>query len=159
MTKSPCHFSETTPIYGIMTTDADHQLLALLRENARASTAELARRLGVSRTTVQSRIERLEHRGVIKGYTVRLAPEHERNLVKAHVLVTALPKLAPRVESALRGMMAVRTLHSVSGNFDMIVIIEAPSIRELDVVLDAIGALEGVERTMSSIILSTRIER
>ncbi|GAB1581199.1 Lrp/AsnC family transcriptional regulator [Phyllobacterium phragmitis] len=142
-----------------MTTDADHQLLALLRENARASTAELARRLGVSRTTVQSRIERLEHRGVIAGYTVRLAPEHERNLVKAHVLVTALPKLAPKVETALRGMMAVRTLHSVSGNFDMIVIVEAPSIRELDIVLDEIGALEGVERTMSSIILSTRIER
>jgi DNA-binding Lrp family transcriptional regulator len=55
--------------------------------------------------------------------------------------------------------MAVRTLHSVSGHFDMIVVVEAPSIQELDIVLDKIGALEGVERTMSSIILSTRIDR
>ncbi|AEW19294.1 hypothetical protein P053_00074 [Brucella abortus 01-4165] len=90
---------------------------------------------------------------------MRIAPEFERDLVRAHVLVTALPKLAPKVETALRSMMAVRTLHSVSGHFDMIVVVEAPSIQELDAVLDRIGALEGVERTMSSIILSTRIDR
>ncbi len=144
---------------GVMTTNADLALIALLRENARAPTAELARRLGVSRTTVQSRLDKLERRGVIAGYTVRLAPDFERDLVRAHVLVTAAPKLAPKVEAALRGIMAVRTLHSVSGNFDMIVIVEAPSIQELDAVLDRIGALEGVERTMSSIVLSTRIDR
>ncbi|MCO4317491.1 Lrp/AsnC family transcriptional regulator [Phyllobacterium sp. 21LDTY02-6] len=142
-----------------MLSEADHALLSLLRENARASTAELARRLDLSRTTVQSRIERLEARGVIRGYGVQLSPEYQENLVKAHVLVTALPKLAPRVENALRKITWVRTLHSVSGQFDMIVIVEAPSIQELDRLLDEIGALEGVERTMSSIILSTRIER
>ncbi|MGW6779592.1 Lrp/AsnC family transcriptional regulator [Brucella pseudogrignonensis] len=142
-----------------MTTNADLTLIALLRENARASTADLARRLGVSRTTVQSRLEKLEKRGVIEGYNVRIAPEFERDLVRAHVLVTALPKFAPKVETALRSIMAVRTLHSVSGHFDMIVVVEAPSIQELDIVLDKIGALEGVERTMSSIILSTRIDR
>ena len=69
-------------------------LLSLLRENARASTADLARRLGVSRTTVQSRIERLEKRGVIAGYGVRLSPDYEQTLVRAHVLVTVAPKLA-----------------------------------------------------------------
>jgi DNA-binding Lrp family transcriptional regulator len=142
-----------------MLSEADHALLSLLRENARASTAELARKLRVSRTTVQSRIERLEKRGMIRGYSVQLSPEYEQNLVKAHVLVTALPKLAMKVEATLRKIAWVRTLHSVSGQFDMIVIVEAPSIQELDKLLDEIGALEGVERTMSSIILSTRIDR
>ena len=142
-----------------MTTKADIALLSLLRENARASTADLARRLGVSRTTVQSRIEKLEKQGVIEGYTVRIAHDLERDLVRAHVLITAFPKLAAKVEQALRNMMAVRTLHSVSGQYDMIAIVESPSIKELDAVLDEIGALEGVERTMSSIILSTRIDR
>jgi DNA-binding Lrp family transcriptional regulator len=142
-----------------MLTQADHALLSLLRENARASTADLARKLGLSRTTVQSRIERLENRGMIRGYSVQLSPEYQQNLVKAHVLVTALPKFAVRVETSLRKIPWVRTLHSVSGQFDMIVIVEAPSIQELDRLLDEIGALEGVERTMSSIILSTRIER
>ncbi|RUY14938.1 Lrp/AsnC family transcriptional regulator, partial [Mesorhizobium sp. M7A.F.Ca.CA.004.12.1.1] len=68
-----------------MLSDAEQALLSLLRENARASTAELARRLGVSRTTVQSRIERLEQRGIISGYGVRLAPDYEQGLVRAHV--------------------------------------------------------------------------
>ncbi|KQZ96065.1 AsnC family transcriptional regulator [Mesorhizobium sp. Root157] len=139
--------------------NADQALIALLRENARASTAELARRLGVSRTTVQSRIDRLEARGIITGYGVRLSPEYEQGLVRAHVLLTVTPKLADKVVRSLKALSSVRTLHSVSGSFDMIVIVESPSISDLDGLLDEIGALEGVERTLSSIVLSTRIDR
>lgn len=142
-----------------MPTDADQALIALLRENARASTAELARRLGVSRTTVQSRIERLEARGVITGYGVRLSPGYEQGLVKAHVLLTVAPKQADAVVRALRALSQVRTAHFVSGSFDMIVVVESPSISDLDSLLDRIGELDGVERTLSSIILSTRIDR
>ncbi len=142
-----------------MLSDADQALLSLLRDNARASTTELARRLGVSRTTVQSRIERLEQRGVIAGYGVRLSSDYEQGQVRAHVLLTVTPKLADKVVRSLRALAPVRTLHSVSGNFDMIVIVEASSIRELDLLLDQIGALDGVERTSSSIVLSTRIDR
>ena len=142
-----------------MPTDADQALIALLRENARASTAELARRLGVSRTTVQSRIERLEARGVITGYGVRLSSGYEQGLVKAHVLLTVAPKQADAVVRALRALSQVRTAHSVSGSFDMIVVVESPSISDLDSLLDRIGELDGVERTLSSIILSTRIDR
>ncbi|TPL82719.1 Lrp/AsnC family transcriptional regulator [Mesorhizobium sp. B2-3-14] len=142
-----------------MLSDAEQALLSLLRANARASTAELARRLGVSRTTVQSRIERLEQRGIITGYGVRLAPDYEQGLVRAHVLLTVTPKLADKVVRSLQALPPVRTLHSVSGSFDMIVIVDAPSIRDLDTLLDQIGAMEGVERTSSSIILSTRIDR
>jgi DNA-binding Lrp family transcriptional regulator len=139
--------------------ETDRSLLGLLRENARSTTSELARKLGLSRTTVQSRIERLERRGIVAGYTVRLSEDYEQGLVKAHVLMTVLPKSAARVEAALRRMAEIRTLHSVSGSFDMIAILVSPSIRELDAAIDRIGALDGVERTMSSIILSTRIER
>ncbi|MFC5387127.1 Lrp/AsnC family transcriptional regulator [Aquamicrobium segne] len=142
-----------------MIKNADHQLIALLRENARASTAELARQLGVSRSTVQSRLERLEARGIIAGYGVRLAPDYEKGLVRAQVLLTVTPKQSNKVVRDLRAQMAVRTLHSVSGSFDMIVEVESPSISDLDRLLDEIGAMEGVERTLSSIILSTRIER
>ncbi|WP_434724593.1 Lrp/AsnC family transcriptional regulator [Mesorhizobium sp. RIZ17] len=142
-----------------MITEAEQALLTLLRADARASTAELARQLGVSRTTVQSRIERLEQRGIIAGYGVRLSADYEQGLVKAHVLLTVTPKLADKVVRSLEAMPPVRTVHSVSGNFDMIVIVDAPSIRDLDALLDRIGAMDGVERTSSSIILSTRVDR
>ncbi len=139
--------------------DKDRQLLALLNENARASTSELARRLGLSRTTVQARIERLERDGVITGYGVRLSDAFERNLVRAHVLITAGPKVVARVTAELAAIPEVRTLHSVSGSFDLIAIVAAQSISELDHLIDRIGQLQGVERTLSSIILSTRLNR
>lgn len=144
----------------MLPTDAtDQALIALLRENARAPTADLARQLGLSRTTVQSRLERLERRGIITGYGVRVADAYEQGLIKAHVLITAAPKLARRVEGELRTMTAVRTLHSVSGAFDLIAIVGAPSVAELDGLVDQIGQMEGVERTLTSVILSTRIDR
>lgn len=141
------------------TSDPDQTLLRLLGENARASTAELARRLGVSRTTVQSRLERLERRGVIAGYQVKLGADYERSLIQAHLLITVSPKLTAQVVARLGGIEAVRTVHSVSGSFDMIAILAARSMAELDAAIDAIGALDGVERTLSSIILSTRLSR
>ncbi|KAF1067215.1 MAG: Regulatory protein AsnC [Pseudomonas citronellolis] len=142
-----------------MTKNTDARLLDLLRANARESVSELARQLGVSRSTVQSRIERLERQGVISGYSIRLSEAFAQTLVRAHVLVTALPKLSQQVVQGLEKIGEVRTLHSVSGQFDLIAVVEARSIQDLDAVLDRIGALDGVERTMSSIILSTRIDR
>ena len=137
----------------------DRRLLDLLRENARAPAAELARRLGLSRTTVQSRIERLERAGIITGYTVRVAAEHERGQIKAYIMVTLGPKQAASIETALRRMPEVRSLHSVSGPFDLVVVTAATSVDEMNAVIDRIGALDGVERTTSAVILSTRIDR
>ena len=139
--------------------DTDKRLISLLRENARASTAELGRRLSLSRTTVQGRIERLERQGVILGYTARLSDDVEKGAVRAHVMITVGPKDARKVETALRELPAVRVLHSVSGAFDLLAVVVAPSVAEMDDVIDRIGALQGVERTTSSIVLSTRLDR
>ncbi|MGA2398997.1 MAG: Lrp/AsnC family transcriptional regulator [Steroidobacteraceae bacterium] len=137
----------------------DEKLLLALRENARASTARLARLVGRSRTSVQSRIERLEKEGVIVGYGVRLAPEHDLGAVRAHVMIKVGPKEARAVTAALKGIPQVRVLHSVSGDMDLIAVAATASVAEMDGVIDRIGALDGVERTTSSILLSTKFER
>jgi DNA-binding Lrp family transcriptional regulator len=137
----------------------DRALIALLRDDARASTVDLARRLSLSRTTVQSRMERLQRQGVIAGFTVTVPDELEAQLVRAHVLITLAPKQSAAIESALRKIHEVRVLHSVSGPFDLIAIVAAASIGELDTLIDRIGSLDGVERTTSAIVLSTRIQR
>jgi len=137
----------------------DEKLLSALRENGRASTAQLARLVGRSRTSVQSRIERLERQGVIVGFGVRLAPEHGLGSVRAHVMIKVGPKEARAVTAALRDVGQVRILHSVSGEVDLIAVAVAASVTEMDQVIDRIGALDGVERTTSSIILSTKFER
>lgn len=138
---------------------SDELLLSLLRENARASTALIARRLGLSRTTVQSRIEKLEREGVISGYTVRIDDEYERGQIRAHIMITVHPKQAVSVAAALRAMPELRALHSVSGSYDLIAVGAVPTVNAMDVLTDCIGAIEGVERTATSIILSTKFER
>lgn len=138
----------------------DHLLIARLRENARAPVSELARSLGVSRTTVQSRIARLERSKVITGYSVRVAESFEKNEIHAYVMITVGPKRAASVSAEIRkNMPGVRLLQSVSGAFDMIALAVAPSVHEMDALIDAIGDLEGVERTTSSVVLSTKFDR
>ena len=139
--------------------EIDERLISALRENGRTPTAELARLVGRSRTSVQSRIERLERDGVIIGYSVRLAPEHDLGAVRAHVMIKVGPKEARAVIAALQAIPQVRVLHSVSGDVDLIAVAAAASVAEMDQVIDRIGALDGVERTTSSIILSTKFER
>ena len=138
---------------------ADEALLSLLREDARAPTAAIARRLQLSRTTVQSRIERLERMGVISGYTVRVSDDHERERVRALIMITVFPKQAPAVVEALRQMPGVRALHSVNGAWDLVAMAVVATIVEMDELTDRIGALDGVERTTSTLLLSTKFQR
>jgi DNA-binding Lrp family transcriptional regulator len=139
--------------------DIDQHLLAKLRENARAPVAELARGLGLSRTTVQSRLARLERTGVIAGYSVKLAEGWRAAQVHAYVMLTIEPKQAAAVTAALKRIAGVRTLQSVSGPYDMLAVVEAGGVREMDALIDEIGAVRGVERTNSSIVLSTKFDR
>lgn len=140
-------------------TARDRELLALLGDNARLPVAALAKKLSISRTTAQARLERLERSGVITGYGVRLSERYTSSLVRAHVMITIAPKSLAQVTASIGKVQAVTALHSVSGAFDLIAIIAAPAIAELDRLIDEIGAIDGVERTQSSIILSTRISR
>jgi len=137
----------------------DTNLLALLRENARRSTSELARSLGVSRSTIQSKIKKLEQKGVIKGYTVEYGEEYENRLVSAHVLITVHQKLTGRTNRSLHGIPQVKSLHAISGDYDLIAVLITETTEELSAILDQIGNLEGVERTNSSFILETKFER
>lgn len=140
-------------------TSTDERLLSILREDARASTAEIARRLDLSRTTVQSRIQRLEREGVIRGYTVRVADHVEQDRLRAHILITVGPKQSAAVVRALHQLPEVRSLHSVSGSHDLVAIVVATGVQDMDILTDRIGALDGVERTTTSLILSTKFER
>lgn len=137
----------------------DHRLIDLLRRNARASVTDLARALDLSRSTVQNRINRLEATGVIRGYSVELGGEYSRNQVEAHVSIKVHQKLTVKTNSELEQISQVAQLFAVSGEYDLIAIVQAPSLEELSAVLDEIGNLEGVERTNSSVVLETKFRR
>lgn len=137
----------------------DRHLLALLQANARESAANLARALGVARTTVVARIARLEKIGVIAGYGVRLGRRMEDNSILAFCGLSVQPKASPAVVRALQRFPEIEELNSVSGPVDYMAVIRCDSHARLDKLLDEIGMLDGVNHTQTSIVLARKIDR
>lgn len=138
--------------------DTDQELLRLLADNARAPVAELARSLGLARTTVQARIDRLLSRGVIQGFTLR-AGTGLKPVLRATVLVAIEPRSGAGVLARLRTLPGVVRVHTTSGRVDLVVELVADSTEALDDALDLIGEAKGVRSSESLIHLSTRIDR
>jgi DNA-binding Lrp family transcriptional regulator len=139
--------------------DLDRALIAQLQADARQSLAVLARKLKVARTTVQSRLERLETMGAIAGYTVKLGDAAQKPMIRASVLVAIEPRNQAAILSRLRAMPEIERAFTTSGRFDLLLQVGAPTTAVLDTVLDAIGGLPGVRSSESLIHLTTRIDR
>ena len=138
--------------------ETDRALLALLGENARLPVATLARKLGLARTTVQARLDRLESTGIIAGYNLRLGAA-ARPPLRATVLVSIEPRSGPTVLARLKTLPEVRRVHTTSGRFDLIVTLEATTTEALDDTLDQIGDAKGVKSSESLIHLATKMDR
>lgn len=139
--------------------DLDRQLLALLQADARAPTAQLARRLRLARTTVVARIARLEREGVVAGYGVRLGRRMEEAAVRAFCGLSVQARGAAAVIRALERMPEVEGAWAVSGEFDYMVQLRCASTQALDSLLDQLGQIDGVRQTQTSMVLSQKIDR
>jgi DNA-binding Lrp family transcriptional regulator len=137
----------------------DRNLIALLQVNARESVANLARKLGVARTTVVARLSRLDADGVIVGYTVRLGSDAVDRSVQAYVGISISPKRQHDVIGRLERLPELRQLASVSGEFDFIALLRASTTMRLDALLDEIGLIDGVLKTTTSVVLALRVDR
>ncbi|MBV8124788.1 MAG: Lrp/AsnC family transcriptional regulator [Burkholderiaceae bacterium] len=137
----------------------DRDLIALLQANARESTAQLARKLSIARTTVVARLARLEADGVIVGYTARLGSEALDRGVQAYVGIAISPKSQQAVIRRLSRLPELRQLASVSGEFDYMALLRAATTMRLDALLDEIGDMEGVIKTTTSVVLALKVDR
>jgi len=139
--------------------DTDRKLLALLGENARRPVADLARDLGLARSTVQARLERLERTGTITGYALRLGEDATLGQIRATVLLALEPRATGAVIARLARMPEVAAAHTASGRADLVLTLAAPTTAALDAALDRLGTIDGVKSTETLIHLSTRIDR
>lgn len=142
-----------------MLTEKDEELLSILRVNARASVSDIARATGVSRTAIQNRLNKLENNNVIKAYSVVLGNDYTSQLVSANVSLKVNPNLRQNICIALRKIHQISGIFSISGEYDLLVTIQANALEKLSEVLNMVCSLEGIERTNSSIILDTIFER
>jgi DNA-binding Lrp family transcriptional regulator len=151
--------NESAKVIDSPSDDLDDRLLALLRRNARASTSALARRLGVARSTIQARMERLERRGAIAGYTIVHAPDYDARLVRAHVMIQVDGHRQAQVERALAAMDSVSALYTISGGHDLVAMLRTPSTQALDEAIDDIRHIDGVLSTTTSVLLARKFDR
>lgn len=135
--------------------DTDRKLIGLLRNDARASVASLAKALGVARGTVQNRMSRLGADGTIIGYTVRLKPDVEEQRMRAFMTVSVEGNQVDAVLKSLRGEPAVAALHSTNGRWDIVAELRADSLEGFDRALARIRLIEGISQTETSLLLST----
>lgn len=138
-----------------MMDELDRRLLALLRANARESTVVLARKLKVSRGTVQNRIARLLAQRLIQGFTVRTAPESEDGRVKAIMCIAIEGEHSPKVIRALRGMPEVEEIYTTNGRWDLVVELVTDTLAGFSQALDHIRSIAGIAGTETSLLLAS----
>ena len=136
--------------------DTDARLISALRHNARASLSELSASLGLSRTTVRARIEKLRARGEIIGFTVVLREDTLRDPVRGLMMIGIEGRGTEKIIRQLQGLSEVRSVHSTNGRWDVIVEIGTDTLERFDDVLFRIRRLEGVMSSETSLLLSTR---
>lgn len=138
----------------------DQELINILKQNARMPLAEIAKTLGVSRATIQSRLSRLERDGFIAGYTIISGIDTGAlELISAIILVELELRIQNRIVSDLKKIPEVTACYTTSGQHDLFVRIRCRTPADLDAIIDEIACMEGVRRTTSSILLTRKFER
>jgi DNA-binding Lrp family transcriptional regulator len=135
--------------------DVDRQLIAALRDDARLPVATLAKRLGVSRGTVQNRIDRLRRDGAILGFTLRLPPQSEPSRVRAIMTIAVEGERSASVVAALKRFSEARAVHTTNGRWDLVAELDADSLGAFSQALDQIRQIKGIATTETSILLAT----
>jgi len=135
--------------------DIDRHLIALLRTDGRAPVTTLARQLGVTRATVNSRLDRLIESGTVLGFTVRVRDDHGDDDVRAVSFIEVVGRTTNDVIKALRGLPEIQALHTTNGGWDLVAEIRADSLVAFDRVLGAIRSVDGVINSESSLLLNS----
>ncbi len=135
--------------------DTDRHLIALLRKNARLPVAALAKTLGVSRGTVQNRINRLTARGTIQGFTVRVRSGAEPARIRAIMMIAVEGERSERIIMLLRGNPEIAAIHTTNGRWDMVLELNTESLEAFDLVLHRVRLIEGISGSETSLLLST----
>lgn len=139
--------------------DIDRQILSILQANGREPIATLSRKVGLSRSAVQERLQRLERDGVITGYTVRLGSNSPKPPVSAYLILYLEGPICERVAPLIARIPEVKKSQSIGGEIDMILQVETNDLEQLNRVRNEVEAVRGVRKVTTGIVLTDRFDR
>jgi Lrp/AsnC family transcriptional regulator, leucine-responsive regulatory protein len=138
----------------------DRKIIALLRENAKLTFAQIGAEVGLSSTAVKRRVDRLQDDGVIVGYGARIDPRSLGEGIEALIEVYCAERVSPGdVGRSLAGLEQVISAFTVSGEADAVVRARVESIADLERFVERLRHDPNIVRTKTLIVLSTLIDR
>lgn len=135
--------------------ELDRRMIEVLRSDGRASISKLADILGVTRGTIQARLDRLLESGAVLGFTVRVRQDNDLNAIRAIMMIEVAGKSTTAIIKRLRGMPELVSLHTTNGTWDLVAEIRSASLQDFDRVLREVRTIEGILNSETSILLSS----
>lgn len=133
----------------------DRDIFALLRADGRAPVSKMADVLGVTRATIQNRLDRLLESGALLGFTVRVREDYEDGTIRAIMMIAVEGKSTTELIKRLRSYPELTALHTTNGNWDVVAEIGVDDLATFDRVLRDVRALDGVTNSETSLLLTS----
>ena len=138
----------------------DQRIISCLVSNARSSYADVGDTVGLSAPAVKRRVDKLLDSGVLRGFTAVVDPEALGWGTEAFVEVHCRGNVTPgEIRFRLEPLPEVVAAYTVSGAADAIVHLRAANIHHLESVLERLRAVDVIDRTISTVVLSTLLDR
>jgi DNA-binding Lrp family transcriptional regulator len=131
----------------------DDQIIRILQSNSRKSFVEIAEEIKLSESAVRRRVRNLIDSGIIKRFTVELEASKKTSAITL-ISVSSTADTSV-VSSNLMKLSGVEIIYEITGQYDIAVIIVAPTIAEINKYIDEVRKIEGVSDTNTVIILKT----
>ncbi len=140
--------------------EIDQRIVSCMVTDARSSYADIGAVVGLSAPAVKRRVDKLLDLGILRGFTAVVDPEALGWGTEAFVEVHCHGNVTPgRIRSSLEPLPEIVAAYTVSGAADAIVHLRAASIHHLETALERLRAVDIVDRTVSTVVLSTLLER
>jgi Lrp/AsnC family leucine-responsive transcriptional regulator len=139
--------------------DIDRRILTLLQEDCKVPLAQVGKRVGLSAPSVMERIRRLEEAGVVRGYCALVDSRKVGLDVTAFIGMSMSPQVIADFESQLENVEEVLECHHVTGAYTMLLKVKTRNTQTLERLISRLRLMEGVLRSETLVVLSTRIER
>jgi Lrp/AsnC family transcriptional regulator for asnA, asnC and gidA len=132
----------------------DRTILMHLRDNARMSLQEMSRLTGISDSTIQFRLKRLQAKGIIERFTIMANPAATGYAVTAMVLVQTDTDRHDEAKLALAKIPEITEVYGILGEHDLLVKVWCKSLEELNSMINGeIRSVEGVKELIEMLVM------
>ena len=133
--------------------ETDEKIIRILQADSRKAFVEIANEIGLSESAVRRRVKNLLDRMIIKRFTIELGASDKTSAITLISVASTADSSA--VSKELMNLNGVKVVYEITGQYDIVAIIAAPAIADINKCIDDVRKIEGVSDTDTVIILKT----